>query len=115
MKHEEIRHKLSEYIDGSLPPQDRAAIEEHLMTCSACSIMRKNATKCMMPAASVSLNSTRRVVTNAVLIGTKREFRNPKRIPMYKKRNARNGQVRRFEHWNFVIRFRFAKWERVPL
>src|SRR5262245_38104341 len=35
-------------------------------SCSACSIIRKKATKCIMPAASVSLNSTRRVVTNAV-------------------------------------------------
>ena len=37
-------------------------------SCSACSIIRKNATKCIIPAASVSLNSTRRDVTKAVLI-----------------------------------------------
>src|SRR5438477_4615610 len=37
-------------------------------SCSACSIIRKKATKCTMPAASVSLNSTRRLVTKAVFI-----------------------------------------------
>src|SRR5262245_7730565 len=35
-------------------------------SCSACSIIRKKATKWTIPAASVSLNSTRRVVTKAV-------------------------------------------------
>jgi len=37
MKHEEIRHKLSEYIDNAVSTQERAAIDAHLMTCAACS------------------------------------------------------------------------------
>jgi hypothetical protein len=37
MKHEEIRHKLSGYIDESITPEERAAIEEHLKTCTECS------------------------------------------------------------------------------
>ena len=37
MKHEEIRHKLSEYIDGAVTPQERLAIDEHLKTCTTCS------------------------------------------------------------------------------
>jgi hypothetical protein len=37
MKHEEIRHKLSDYIDESITPEERAAIEEHLKTCTECS------------------------------------------------------------------------------
>jgi hypothetical protein len=37
MKHEEIRHKLSDYIDESITPEEREAIEEHLKTCFECS------------------------------------------------------------------------------
>jgi hypothetical protein len=37
MKHEEIRHKLSEYIDGAITRQERAAIDEHLTSCATCS------------------------------------------------------------------------------
>ncbi len=37
MEHNEIRHRLSEYIDGSLPAGKKAAIEEHLKTCTTCS------------------------------------------------------------------------------
>jgi anti-sigma factor RsiW len=36
MDHNEIRHKLSEYIDGAVTPQERAAIDEHLKTCTTC-------------------------------------------------------------------------------
>jgi len=36
MKHDEIRHKLSEYIDGAVTPQERDAIDGHLKTCPAC-------------------------------------------------------------------------------
>ncbi|HXY55310.1 MAG TPA: DUF2275 domain-containing protein [Nitrospirota bacterium] len=32
-----MRHKLSEYIDGSIPSAAKAEIEEHLKTCAACS------------------------------------------------------------------------------
>jgi hypothetical protein len=37
MDHNDIRHRLSEYIDGSVTAEERAKLEEHLMTCSACS------------------------------------------------------------------------------
>jgi len=37
MKHEDIRHKLSEYIDGAVSDNERAAIERHLKSCSECS------------------------------------------------------------------------------
>jgi len=37
MDHNEIRHKLSEYIDGAVTPQERAAIDEHLQACTTCS------------------------------------------------------------------------------
>jgi hypothetical protein len=36
MKHEEIRHKLSEFIDGAVTPHEKADIEQHLKTCSEC-------------------------------------------------------------------------------
>ncbi len=36
MDHNDIRHKLSEYIDGAVTPQERAAIDEHLKTCTTC-------------------------------------------------------------------------------
>lgn len=36
MNHEEIRHKLSEYIDGAVTSADKSAIEQHLKTCSEC-------------------------------------------------------------------------------
>jgi hypothetical protein len=36
MDHNEIRHALSEYLDGSLPPADRAIVEEHLKSCASC-------------------------------------------------------------------------------
>ena len=37
MKHEEIRHKLSEFIDGAITAGEKAAIEQHLKTCTECS------------------------------------------------------------------------------
>ena len=37
MKHGAIRHKLSDYIDESITLEERAAIEEHLKTCTECS------------------------------------------------------------------------------
>jgi hypothetical protein len=37
MEHNEIRHKLSEYIDGSIASEEKMVIEEHLKTCDACS------------------------------------------------------------------------------
>ena len=37
MDHNDIRHKLSEYIDGSVTAEEKSYIEEHLKTCSACS------------------------------------------------------------------------------
>ena len=36
MDHNDIRHKLSEYIDGTITPQERTAIEAHLPTCPDC-------------------------------------------------------------------------------
>ena len=36
MEHNDIRHKLSEYIDGSITDQERTEIEEHLKTCQQC-------------------------------------------------------------------------------
>ncbi len=36
MEHNEIRHKLSEYIDGSIPAEEKTTIEEHLETCASC-------------------------------------------------------------------------------
>jgi Predicted integral membrane protein (DUF2275)/Putative zinc-finger len=37
MEHNSIRHKLSDYIDGSITASERNAIEEHLKDCSLCS------------------------------------------------------------------------------
>jgi hypothetical protein len=37
MDHNEIRHKLSEYIDDAVTPQERATIDDHLKTCTTCS------------------------------------------------------------------------------
>jgi Putative zinc-finger/Predicted integral membrane protein (DUF2275) len=37
MQHEDIRHKLSEYIDGAVSDDERDAIEQHLKSCSECS------------------------------------------------------------------------------
>jgi anti-sigma factor RsiW len=37
MDHNDIRHKLSEYIDGEVSPDEASAIEEHLRTCTECS------------------------------------------------------------------------------
>lgn len=36
MEHTDIRHKLSEYIDGSTTAQERTEIESHLKTCRDC-------------------------------------------------------------------------------
>lgn len=37
MDHNDIRHKLSEYIDDAVTPQERVEIDEHLKTCTTCS------------------------------------------------------------------------------
>jgi len=37
MEHHAIRHKLSEYIDGSVTAEEKAEIEQHLKTCPICS------------------------------------------------------------------------------
>jgi hypothetical protein len=37
MRHHEIRHKLSEYIDGAVSAEEKTEIEEHLKTCITCS------------------------------------------------------------------------------
>ena len=37
MEHNHIRHKLSEYIDGSVTGEEQAKIEAHLKTCLQCS------------------------------------------------------------------------------
>ncbi len=36
MEHNDIRHRLSEYIDGSIAAKEKAAIETHLQTCQQC-------------------------------------------------------------------------------
>ena len=36
MDHNDIRHALSEYLDGSLAPADQSIVEEHLKTCTSC-------------------------------------------------------------------------------
>ncbi len=36
MGHNEIRHRLSEYIDGSVTVEEKAEIDAHLQTCSVC-------------------------------------------------------------------------------
>jgi hypothetical protein len=36
MKHDEIRYKLSEFIDGAITPGEKAIIEQHMKTCSEC-------------------------------------------------------------------------------
>jgi len=36
MEHIDIRHKLSDYLDGSVSAQEKALIEEHLKTCTEC-------------------------------------------------------------------------------
>jgi hypothetical protein len=36
MEHTDIRHKLSEYIDNEIAPEERAAIEAHLAVCNDC-------------------------------------------------------------------------------
>ncbi len=37
MGHNDIRHKLSEYLDGSVTAQEKTGIEEHLKSCRECS------------------------------------------------------------------------------
>jgi hypothetical protein len=37
MEHHVMRHKLSEYIDRSVPSDEKAEIERHLKTCTVCS------------------------------------------------------------------------------
>ena len=37
MNHEEIRHKLSEFIDGATAPGEKTVIEDHLAACTECS------------------------------------------------------------------------------
>ena len=36
MEHNDMRHKLSEYLDGSITAQEQAEIEAHLRTCQEC-------------------------------------------------------------------------------
>ena len=45
MEHNDIRHRLSEYIDGSVTGEERAAIEAHLKTCMQCSSALKELRK----------------------------------------------------------------------
>lgn len=37
MKHDDIRHMLSEYIDGAVTPKEKALVEGHLKSCPECS------------------------------------------------------------------------------
>ncbi len=37
MNHNDIRHKLSEYMDGTLTSEEKTLVEEHLKTCPDCS------------------------------------------------------------------------------
>ncbi len=37
MNHNDIRHKLSDYLDGAIPAKEKAEIEEHLKACEKCS------------------------------------------------------------------------------
>jgi hypothetical protein len=37
MKHDDIRHKLSDYLDGSISAREKTEIENHLKTCRECS------------------------------------------------------------------------------
>lgn len=37
MEHNDLRHKLSEYIDGSVTAREKTEMDEHLRTCTACS------------------------------------------------------------------------------
>lgn len=37
MEHNEIRHALSDYLDGALAPAEQETVEQHLKTCSQCS------------------------------------------------------------------------------
>ncbi len=37
MDHNDIRHVLSDYLDGSLPAPEQTEVEEHLKSCTACS------------------------------------------------------------------------------
>src|SRR3990172_9261197 len=36
MKHDDIRHMLSEYIDGAVTPKEKALVEGHLKSCPEC-------------------------------------------------------------------------------
>jgi hypothetical protein len=45
MNHNDIRHMLSEYIDGAVSPGDRTAIEEHLKSCETCSAALRELTQ----------------------------------------------------------------------
>lgn len=36
MDHNDVRHKLSEFIDGAVTPGEKADIEQHLKTCAEC-------------------------------------------------------------------------------
>ena len=36
MDHNDIRHKLSEYLDDAVTAEERAAIDRHIVTCEAC-------------------------------------------------------------------------------
>jgi hypothetical protein len=37
MEHSDVRHRLSEYIDGSISAEEKTAVDEHLKTCQQCS------------------------------------------------------------------------------
>ena len=45
MEHNDIRDKLSEYIDGSMTGREKAAIEEHLKTCKTCNDVYRELSK----------------------------------------------------------------------
>ena len=42
MNHQEWKEKISAFLDGELPPAERAAVERHRNTCAECDAMARN-------------------------------------------------------------------------